>query len=80
MILKRIHLICSAHHKRGDQVKEFNLSPFLFQKLTKFHIAYRNYTVNLISEGWFEVEGVYYLELNTSQGIVYVTDYIYTLR
>lgn len=60
-------------------VKEFNLSPYLFKKLTKKQISYRDTIVNVISEGWFEVEGVFYLELNTSQGIVYVTDYIYTL-
>jgi hypothetical protein len=79
MKTKRIHLICSAHHKRGEKVREFNLSPFLYNKTQKKTVRYRDYEVNLISKGWIDVDGVFYLELNTSEGILYITDYTYSL-
>lgn len=73
-------MICSLHHKRGEEVLEFNLSPYHFNQL-KFH-AYRfgNREIPLVCEGWIKIGKYEYLELNTSHGILLTNNLTYRIK
>lgn len=76
---KTMQMICSAHHKRGEQVKEFNLSPLFFNKLKKKEFIYRNRLIPIISDSWQLIDYFYCRELKTSEGILYIKDLTYTI-
>ena len=42
-------------------------------------MTYRKVEIPFVCEGWIKIDNVYYLELNTTFGTVYITDYYYTL-
>lgn len=71
-------MICSAHHKRGERVKEFNLAPDLYNKFRKKQLGFRDAYFNLISENWECVDGVYLLRLETKIGTIAIRNYYYT--
>lgn len=75
--------ICSVHYKRGEKVKEFNLSPFYYKTyVLKFKhtcFTYRGGIVPIVSEGWTTLDGYDYLELNTSIGVQYVQNFTYKI-
>lgn len=70
--------ICSAHHKRGERVREFNLCPDVYAKFRKKEIIYRNYSFRLVSEYWEQVDGVYIMQLETKIGKIVIRNYYYT--
>jgi len=76
--------ICSVHYKRGERVKEFNLSPFYYEtyvrKFKHTHFTYRGGIVPIVSEGWTVLDGYDYLELKTTTGVQYVQNFTYKLQ
>ncbi len=79
MIYRQMKMICSAHKKRGEQVKEFNLSPHYFKYLKKFTITYDGREIPIICEGWKRVEKFYYLEMETTHGLQIANTLVYRL-
>lgn len=75
-----MQMICSRHHKRGERVLEFNINPFFMNQVTKNIYRYREYDIFIVSEGWQKVDGYYYKEIHTSEGICYIPDLIYKLH
>ena len=73
-------MICSSHHKRGEQVLEFNLSPHYFKELKKDTIRYADNQIPIVSKNWKQIENYYYCELITSEGLKMVTNLTYTIR
>lgn len=73
-------MICSSHQKRGEQVLEFNLSPHYFKDLTKDIVRCGKQEIPIVSKNWKQIEGYYYCELITSEGIKMVTNLTYTIR
>lgn len=71
-------MICSLHHKRGEQVREFNLAPDIYDKFRKKRILFREKYFDLVSENWENVDGVYIMRLKTSIGIISIRHYYYT--
>jgi len=71
-------VICSAHHKRGEEVVEFNLSPHYYKNLKNF--KYRGKDIPIVSEGWSTIQDYYYRELRTSEGILLVYDLTYKIK
>jgi len=80
MILKQIPMICSLHHKRGEEVVEFNLNPYLFDKFKYKSYRLKDREISLICEGWSKIGKYYYLELHTSHGILLIHNYTYRLK
>lgn len=80
MILKQIRMICSLHHKRGEEVLEFNLNPFYFSKFKYFGYRFNNKEIPLICEGWQKIGEYYYLELNTSHGPLITHSLTYRIK
>jgi hypothetical protein len=79
MIYKKLLMVCSNHFKRGERVKEFNLCPYNYNQFLNKSITYRKVEIPFVCEGWIKIDNAYYLELNTTFGTVYITDYYYTL-
>ena len=52
-------MICSSHHKRGEEVMEFNLSPHYYKEFLKKEMLYNHKPIPVISEGWVRI-GDYY--------------------
>lgn len=80
MILKRLAKICSIHRKRGERVKEFNLSPYFYRQMNRDYYMYQKIPIKLVCEGWIEQNNAYYKILNTSEGIIYTADFTYTIE
>jgi len=79
MILKKLNMICSAHHSRGNQVDHFNLSPYYIDKLITRHMTYRDRVIPLRSYGWVKAKGIYMLEVHGPEGLCIVNDFTYKL-
>jgi hypothetical protein len=75
---KTLTVICSSHHKRGEEVLEFNLSPHYFKDIKQF--TYRKKIIPIVSEGWTPIGDYYYKELITSVGILFTYDVIYKIK
>lgn len=71
-------IVCAAHHKRGERVKEFNLAPDIYCKFRKKQIKYRDGYFNLVSENWEYIDGVYLMILETKRGIIGIRHYCYS--
>lgn len=69
--------ICSAHHKRGERVREFNLAPDIYDKFRKKRLVYRERYFDLVSENWENIDGVYIMRLETSIGVINIRHYYY---
>jgi hypothetical protein len=73
-------MICLAHHKRGEEVSEFNLSPHYFNEFKKHEMLYNKKLIPVVSEGWTRIGEFYYLELSTTVGVNHITSIAYKLR
>lgn len=49
-------------------------------QVTKNIYRYRDYDIFIVSDGWQKVDGYYYKEIHTSEGICYIPDLIYKLH
>jgi hypothetical protein len=65
---------------RGEEVLEFNLSPYYFKTFKNPYFTYNTNKIPIISEGWHKIKNYYYLESETAQGIVLSHKLIYRLR
>jgi hypothetical protein len=73
-------MICSSHHKRGEEVMEFNLSPHYYKEFLKKELLYNHKPIPVISEGWVRIGDYYYLEMYTADGVNLITTITYKLR
>lgn len=80
MILKLLLKICSAHHKRGEEVVEFNLSPIDYEKYKHIDFTYRGKKITFVSDHWVKIDKHYYREINSSEGYIYISTLTYRLK
>ena len=79
-IFNLMRTICSAHQKRGEEVKEFNLSPHFYDKFTVFQIAWQGKLIPIVCKNWIKIDGYWCYELTTTEGVVYVKDIVYKTK
>lgn len=79
-IFNLMKMICSSHHKRGEEVMEFNLSPHYYKEFLKKELLYNHKPIPVISEGWVRIGDYYYLEMYTAEGVNLITTITYKLR
>jgi|APGre2960657404_1045060.scaffolds.fasta_scaffold62640_2 hypothetical protein len=65
-------MTCSTLHKRGVQVKAFNLEPYQYDKLKNKQFLYRERLIPIVSEGWIDCDNVYYRILDTPEGTMMI--------
>ena len=79
MIYKKLLMICSQHHTRGEKIKEFNIAPRHMKYFQSGGIVYRNEKIPIISEGWGRNGKIEILYLQTNRGDLIISDLYYTV-
>lgn len=82
-MLKRLLVICSAHHKRGEKIKYFNMSPPVYETVTKIKkenlFTYRDQVIPIVCEGWQSIEGVWFHPFTTTEGNIISIEMTYAI-
>jgi len=65
---------------RGEEVLEFNLSPYYFKELKNGYFTYNNIQILVYSTGWNKIKDYYYLEIQTPEGIVMCHSLTYKIK
>jgi len=63
-------------HETGRFVKVVNVPPTIMKEIDAFR-EFNGVNVMFVSEGWIEVNGRFFLEMKTSEGLVYTANAVF---